>query len=274
MPEYSNLSLDVQDRIATLAVNRPDKLNALNEQTIRELGQAMDEIAARDDVGGVIVTGVGEKAFVAGADIAELAKMGPVDGIEVSRLGQRVFRQIELSRKPVIAAVNGFALGGGCELALACHLRIAGENAQFGLPEVKLGIIPGYGGTLRLPRIVGKGRALELMLTAQFIRADEAYRIGLVNKVVRKPEAAEGQDPPSAREALLAEARGMMQTILANGPIAVGLAIECATRGMEMSVDDGLAMESNLFGLLAATNDMREGMQAFLDKRKAEFTGR
>jgi len=261
MPEYSNLTLEVQDRIAVLSVNRPEKLNALNEQTIRELGQAFEEITGRDDVGGVLLTGVGEKAFVAGADIAELSRMGPVDGIEVSRLGQQVFRRIELSRKPVIAAVNGFALGGGCELALACHLRIASDNAQCGLPEVKLGIIPGYGGTLRLPRIVGKGRALELMLTAQFIKADEAYRIGLANKVVPQAE-------------LMDTARKTLSTILANGPIAVGLAIECTTRGMEMSVDDGLALESNLFGLLAATNDMREGMQAFLEKRKAEFTGR
>lgn len=261
MAEYSNLTLEVQDRIAVLSVNRPDKLNALNEQTIRELGQAMDEITRRDDVGGVILTGVGEKAFVAGADIGELAKMGPVDGVLVSRLGQDVFRRIELSRKPVLAAVNGFALGGGCELSLACHLRIASDNAQFGLPEVKLGIIPGYGGTLRLPRIVGKGRALELMLTAQFIKADEAYRIGLANKVVPQAE-------------LMDTARKMMSIILANGPIAVGLAIECATRGMDMSVDDGLALESNLFGLLAATDDMKEGMQAFLEKRKAEFTGR
>lgn len=261
MPEYSSFLLDIEDRIAVLSVNRPDKLNALNEATIRELGAAIDEITRRDDVGGAILTGVGEKAFVAGADIAELARMGPVDGIEVSRLGQQVFRRIELSRKPVIAAVNGFALGGGCELALACHLRIASENAQFGLPEVKLGIIPGYGGTLRLPRIVGKGRALELMLTAQFIKADEAYRIGLANKVVPQAE-------------LLDTAKQVMRTILANGPVAVGLAIECCTRGMEMSVDDGLALESNLFGLLAATNDMREGMEAFLEKRKAVFTGR
>jgi enoyl-CoA hydratase len=261
MAEYGNLTLEVQDRIAVLSINRPDKLNALNEQTIRELGDAFAEIAGRDDVGGVILTGVGEKAFVAGADIAELARMGPVDGIEVSRLGQQVFRRIELSRKPVIAAVNGFALGGGCELALACHLRIASENAQFGLPEVKLGIIPGYGGTLRLPRIVGKGRALELMLTAQFIKADEAYRIGLANRVVPQAE-------------LMDVARRTMSTILANGPVAVGLAIECATRGMEMSVDDGLALESNLFGLLAATDDMREGMSAFLEKRKADFKGR
>jgi enoyl-CoA hydratase len=261
MPEYTNLRFDVQDGIATLSVHRPDKLNALNEQTIRELGVAVEEIAERDDVRGAIVTGAGEKAFVAGADIAELARMGPVGGIEVSRLGQRVFRAIELSRKPVIAAVNGFALGGGCELALACHLRIAAENAKFGLPEVKLGIIPGYGGTLRLPRIVGKGRALELMLTGEMIDAQEAHRIGLANRVVPQ---AELQDT----------ARRVMETILRNGPIALGLAIECATRGMDMSVDDGLALESNLFGLLAATEDMREGMSAFLEKRRAEFTGK
>ncbi|HLL47760.1 MAG TPA: enoyl-CoA hydratase-related protein [Longimicrobiaceae bacterium] len=261
MAEYSNLQLDVQDGIATLSVNRPDKLNALNEQTIRELDAAVREITERADVRGAIVTGVGAKAFVAGADIAELARMGPVDGVEVSRLGQRVFRAIELSRKPVIAAVNGFALGGGCELALACHLRIAAENARFGLPEVKLGIIPGYGGTLRLPRIVGKGRALELMLTAEMIDAAEAHRIGLANRVVPQAE-------------LMDAARTLMGTILKNGPVALGLAIECTTRGMEMSVDDGLALESNLFGLLAATEDMREGMSAFLEKRAADFQGR
>ncbi|CAN5829767.1 enoyl-CoA hydratase-related protein [soil metagenome] len=261
MPDFENLSLTVDEGIATLAVNRPDKLNALNEQTIREIGQAMDEIAARDDVRGVILTGTGAKAFVAGADIAELARMGPVDGIEVSRLGQRVFRAIELSRKPVIAAVNGFALGGGCELALACHLRIASDKARFGLPEVKLGIIPGYGGTLRLPRIVGKGRALELMLTGEMIDAAEAYRIGLVNRVVPQDQ-------------LEAEARKLLGTILKNGPVALGLAIECTTRGMEMSVDDGLALESNLFGLLASTTDMREGMTAFLEKRAANFSGK
>jgi enoyl-CoA hydratase len=187
--------------------------------------------------------------------------MGPVDGVEVSRLGQRVFRELELSRKPVVAAVNGFALGGGCELALACHLRIAASTARFGLPEVKLGIIPGYGGTLRLPRIVGKGRALEMILTAEMVGADEAYRIGLANRVVEP-------------DALLPATRELMRGILANGPVALGLAIECATRGMEVSVDDGLAMESHLFGLLAATEDMREGMQAFLEKRAAEFRGR
>jgi len=260
MPEFSNIRLETADRIATLSIDRPDKMNALNEQTIRELATAVERIAGDNSVGGVIVTGVGEKAFVAGADIAELAKMGPVDGVEVSRLGQRVFRALELSRKPVIAAVNGFALGGGCELALACHLRIASENAKFGLPEVKLGIIPGYGGSLRLPRIVGRGRALELILTGEMIDAQEAHRIGLANRVV-------------PLESLMDEARGLMSKILRNGPVALGLAIECTTRGTEMSVDDGLALESNLFGLLAATDDMREGMSAFLEKRRAAFTG-
>ncbi|MBA2670213.1 MAG: enoyl-CoA hydratase/isomerase family protein [Gemmatimonadetes bacterium] len=261
MAEYRNLLVDVQDRIATITLNRPDKLNALNRETIEELGEAVRVTREDSAVGGVIITGSGAKAFVAGADIAELAEMGPVDGIDVSRLGQRVFREIELSRKPVIAAVNGFALGGGCELAMACHLRIASEKARFGLPEVKLGIIPGYGGTLRLPRLVGKGRALELMLTGEMIGADEALRIGLVNRVV-------------GADALADECRNLLTLILNNGPVALGLAIECTTRGMEMSVDDGLALESNLFGLLAATDDMREGMTAFLEKRKADFHGR
>jgi len=261
MSGYRNLLYSLEDGIATVTVNRPDKLNALNAETIRELGEAFR--GAREDpaVRGVILTGSGSKAFVAGADIAELSQMGPIDGVEVSRLGQRVFREIELSRKPVLAAVNGFALGGGCELALACHLRVAAENARFGLPEVKLGIIPGYGGTLRLPRIVGKGRALELMLTGEMIDAPEAYRIGLANRVV-------------AQEALAEQSRALLQTILKNGPVALGLAIECATRGLEMSVDDGLALESNLFGLLSATEDMHEGMTAFLEKRPAEFRGK
>jgi enoyl-CoA hydratase len=261
MPEYTNLQYEVQDGIATISINRPDKLNALNEQTVQELADAVRETARDEEVRGIILTGVGQKAFVAGADIAELAKMGPVDGVQISRLGQQVLREIELSRKPVIAAVNGFALGGGCELALACHLRIASENAKFGLPEVKLGIIPGYGGTLRLPRIVGKGRALELILSAEMIDAQEAHRIGLANRVVPQDQ-------------LMDETRKLMQTILRNGPVALALAIECTTRGMEMALDDGLALESNLFGLLAATDDMREGMSAFLEKRRAEFKGR
>ncbi len=261
MADFENLQLDVEGGVATLTVNRPDKLNALNQATIRELKRAVEQIADRGDIRGAIVTGAGSKAFVAGADIAELARMGPVDGVEVSRLGQRVFRAIELCRKPVIAAVNGFALGGGCELALACHLRIASDNARFGLPEVKLGIIPGYGGTLRLPRIVGKGRALELILTGEMIDAAEAHRIGLVNRVV-------------ARDELMPEANRLLGTILGNGPVALAKAIESATYGLETSLEDGLALEANLFGLLAATDDMREGMGAFLEKRTAEFRGR
>lgn len=260
MPDFQNLQLDVSDGIATIAVHRPDKLNALDARTIRELGEAVRWLAAEATVRGAIVTGSGSRAFVAGADIAELAEMGPVEGVEVSRAGQRVFREIELSRKPVVAAVNGFALGGGCELALACHLRVASENARFGLPEVKLGIIPGYGGTVRLPRIVGKGRALEMILTGEMIGAEEAYRIGLANRVVPQEE-------------LLQTARAVLATILANGPIALGLAIESATRGLELDLDDALALESNLFGLLSATADMHEGMRAFLEKRAADFTG-
>jgi enoyl-CoA hydratase len=259
MAGYQNLSLDIQAGIATLSVDRPDRLNALDQTTIRELGEAVEELDAETAARGGIPTGAGEKSFVAGADIRELAVMGPVEGVAVSRAGQRVFRRIELLKKPVVAAVNGFALGGGCELALACHLRVASENARFGLPEVRLGIIPGYGGTLRLPRIVGKGRALELILTGQMIDAREAHRIGLVNRVFPADELLDG-------------ARALMTTILTNGPIAIAAAIEATTRGMEIPLDDGLALESNLFGLLASTSDMQEGMSAFLEKRKAEFT--
>jgi enoyl-CoA hydratase len=261
MAAYRSVTYEVASGIATVMVNRPDKLNALNRETIEELGAAFAQATEDAGVRGVIVTGNGSKAFVAGADIGELARMSPLDGIEVSRLGQRVFRAIELSRKPVVAAVNGFALGGGCELALACHLRLAASSARFGLPEVRLGIIPGYGGTLRLPRIVGKGRALEMILTGEMIDATEAHRIGLVNRVCEP-------------DALLETTRELLRTIVANGPVALGLAIECTTRGLEMDVDDGLALESNLFGLLAATEDMREGMTAFLEKRTAEFRGR
>jgi enoyl-CoA hydratase len=204
------------------------------------------------------VTGAGEKAFVAGADIGELAKMGPLDGIQVSRDGQATFRMLERLSKPVIAAVNGFALGGGLELALACHIRIASSRAKFGLPEVRLGIIPGYGGTIRLPRLVGRGRALELMLTGDMIDATEAYRIGLVNRV---------EEPDN----LMAAARELALKMTANGPIAIAMALESVDRGMSTTIDDAQVLESNLFGLLASTDDMREGMQAFLEKRKAEF---
>jgi enoyl-CoA hydratase len=208
----------------------------------------------------VILTGVGEKAFVAGADIAELARMGPVDGIEVSRLGQQVFRRIELSKKPVIAAVNGFALGGGCELALACHLRIASENAVMGLPETSLGIIPGYGGTQRLARLIGQGRALELILAGRHrtLKAEEAERLGVVNRVV-------------PRERLVDEAVALAAKILENGPIAVAAALEAVETGLSMTLEQGLRFESALFGFMASTSDTREGLTAFLEKRPPRF---
>jgi enoyl-CoA hydratase len=249
------------DGLALVAVNRPDKLNALNAATIQRLDEVLREVRADDAVRAIILTGTGEKAFVAGADIAELATMGPIDGVQVSRDGQETFRMLERMPKPVIAAVNGFALGGGLELALACHIRIASTRAKFGLPEVKLGIIPGYGGTVRLPRLVGRGRALELMLTGDMIDAAEALRIGLVNRV---------EEP----DAVLGAARDMARKMVANGPIALAMALEAVDRGMSTTIDDAQILESRLFGLLASTEDMREGMQAFLEKRKAEFRNR
>jgi len=254
---YENLLLDVRDRIATITINRPDKLNALNDATIAEIGSAIDQVAGDSAVGGIVLTGAG-RAFVAGADIAVLAAQGPVDGRARARKGQTVFRRIETSAKPVIAAINGFALGGGCELAMACHVRIASDTAQFGQPEVKLGITPGFGGTQRLARLVGRGRALQLLLTGERISAQEALRIGLVNAVV-----------PAAD--LLGAANTMMGQMLANAPLAIALCIEAVDRGLDMSTDEGCALEANHFGLLAATADMREGMSAFLEKRPARF---
>jgi len=254
------VSYAVADRIATITVERPDKLNALNDATIRELGEAIDRARADDAVGGVLLTGAG-RAFVAGADIAELAEQGPIEGRGRAMRGQAVFRRYETSPKPTIAVVNGFCLGGGCELAMACHIRVASESAKFGQPEAKLGIGPGYGATQRLPRLVGKGRALQLLLTGEMIDAAEALRIGLVNRVV-----------PAA--GLMDAARAMMAAMLANGPLALAVCIEAVDRGLEMALDDGIALEANHFGLLSGTSDMREGMQAFLAKRPAAFTGR
>ncbi len=260
MSELNFIKVETRDEVALVTVNRPDKLNALNAATVDELRQALAQVADADDVRAVIITGAGEKSFVAGADIAELAKMTPLSGITVSRQGQDTFRFLETMRKPVIAAVNGFALGGGLELALACHFRVASENAKFGLPEVKLGIIPGYGGTVRLPRVVGRGRALEMMLTGEMVDAQEAYRIGLVNHVYPQAE-------------LLGAAQELAKKIAANGPVAVALAIEAVDNGYHTSTEDALRLESNLFGLLASTSDMKEGMSAFLEKRKAQFKG-
>ena len=257
---YSTLLFDVADGIARVTINRPDKLNALNATVIAELGQAAERIALDDDVRGVILTGAGPKAFVAGADIAELTRQTAVSGRTLAVQGQRVFRQWERSGKPVVAAINGFALGGGCELAMACHLRIASETANFGQPEVKLGLTPGYGGTVRLPRLVGKGRALELLLTGRMIDAAEAYRIGLVNQVV-----------PADR--LLPEAEQLLQSILANGPLAVRACLEAVDTGLDMGIDEAALLEATYFGLLSGTEDMREGTGAFLEKRPPKFRG-
>jgi enoyl-CoA hydratase len=256
---YESLLLEIRDRIATLTINRPDKLNALNDATVGEIGRAIDALEGNAEVGGIIITGAG-RAFVAGADIAQMATQGPIDARARAQVGQDVFRRIEMSPRPVIAAVNGFALGGGCELAMACHIRIAAESAQFGQPEVKLGITPGFGGTQRLARLVGRGRALQLLLTGERIDAREAFRIGLVNAVV-----------PAAD--LMSTAVAMMRQMLANAPVALALCIEAVDRGLDMTVAEGCALEANHFGLLAATSDMREGMAAFLEKRAAQFRG-
>lgn len=256
---YETLTVTVADRISTITVNRPDKLNALNDRVIEELGTAISDARQNPDVGGVILTGAG-RAFVAGADISQLEAHGAIAMKAIAQRGQEVFRLFETSSKPTIAAVNGFSLGGGCELAMACHIRIASETAKFGQPEVKLGLVPGYGGTQRLPRLVGKGRALQLLLTGEMIDAQEAYRIGLVNRVV-----------PAAE--LLPVATAMLQTMLTNGPVALAHCIEAVNTGYDLPLDDALTLEATAFGLLAATDDKREGTRAFLEKRAPSFKG-
>jgi enoyl-CoA hydratase len=258
---YQTILFEVRDSVAFLTINRPDKLNALNDQVVEDLRHAAERIATEPEIRGALITGAGPKAFVAGGDIADLARQGPFDGKARALRGQVVLRRLETCGKPVIAAVNGFALCGGCELAMACHMRIASENAKFAQPEVKLGIVPGYAGSQRLPRLVGKGRALQLLLTGDMIDAQEAYRIGLVNKVVPADQ-------------LLAEAEKLVRTILAQGPLAVRLVLEMVERGLEMSLDDGSNLEANLFGLVASSHDMREGLTAFLEKRPPRFEGR
>jgi enoyl-CoA hydratase len=256
----STLTFDLTDGIARVTVNRPDKLNALNAIVIAELGDAVTRIETDAAVRGVILTGAGTKAFVAGADISELTEQGVAGGRARALAGQQVFRRLERCGKPVIAAINGFALGGGCELAMACHLRVAGEGAKFGQPEVKLGIAPGYGGTVRLPRLVGRGRALELLLTGEMIDAAEALRIGLVNRVV-------------AAEMVLSESEILLRKILANGPLAVRACLEAVDTGLDLTMEQALLLEAGYFGLLSATTDMREGTKAFLEKRKPAFQG-
>jgi len=258
---YENLLVEMRDKVAVVTINRPDKLNALNNKTMSEIKAFFASAADDDSICAVVFTGAGEKAFVAGADIGEINALSPTEAVRFARLGQETFTSIERLGKPCIAAVNGFALGGGCELAMSFHLRVASENAKFGQPEVKLGIIPGYGGTQRLPRLVGKGRALELLLSGGMIDAEEAYRIGLVNKVYPLGE-------------LVDNAVGLANKCLANGPLALSYAICAVNQGMESPIDEALANEAHLFGLTVATDDSKEGTSAFLEKRKAEFKGK
>jgi enoyl-CoA hydratase len=258
---FENLNYAKRGAIAYVTVNRPKVLNALNTSTWRDLKVAFEDIRADARIRGAILTGAGDRAFIAGADIGELAHLAPIETQLSSRFGQSVLDLIEGLGKPVIAAVNGFALGGGCETAMACTIRIAAENARFGQPEVKLGLLPGGGGTQRLPRLVGKGRALQLILTGGTIDAKEAWRIGLVNEVAPASE-------------LIARAEAILAEILANAPIAVGYAIDAVNRGLDGAGAEGLALEAAFFGLCAATEDSAEGASAFLAKREPRFRGR
>ena len=258
---YKNLLVESRDVVSVVTINRPDKLNALNDRTMEELEAAFAAIAADPEVRGVVLTGAGEKAFVAGADIGELATQSPVDGKERSIRGQKVLDRIENLGKPVVAAVNGFALGGGCELAMACHVRVAAEGARLGTPEVKLGIMCGYAGTQRLSRLVGKGRALEILLTGEMVDAAAALAIGLVNKVV-------------PRDKLLAESEALLRKMLANGPVSLRFTLEAVNAGLEMPFNPAQYLEATLFGLICSTEDMKEGTKAFLEKRPPKFQGR
>lgn len=257
---FNSLLLEIADGVAVVTINRPAALNALNREVLDELAAVFAELKKNSDVACVVLTGSGSKAFVAGADITEMQALDAVSAEHFAKLGHTILNTIENFPKPVIAAVNGFALGGGCELAMACDIRIAAENARFGQPEVNLGVIPGFGGTLRLARLVGKGRAKELIFTGDMIDAQEAYRIGLANKV-------------ATAEELLAKARKMATKIASKGPVAVRLAKESVDNGLEMDLDRAGRFEAGLFGLCFATADQKEGMQAFLEKRPAKFTG-
>ncbi len=258
---FDNLLVDRDGAVATLTINRPKVLNALNRHTLQELDAALRELADDAAVRVVILTGAGEKAFVAGADINELAALSPVAAREQAAMGQRVFDRVERLGKPTIAAINGYALGGGCELAMACTLRLAAETARLGQPEIQLGLLPGYAGTQRLPRLVGKGRALEIMLTGAPIGAADAHRIGLVNRVV-------------AADALAAEAKALAALLAAQAPHAVRFILDAVQHGLDGSFADGCVLEAALFGVAAGTEDMKEGTRAFLEKRKPVFHGR
>jgi enoyl-CoA hydratase len=256
-----NVLYEKKGAIAYVTINRPKELNALNLKTWENLREAFEDARNDTAIRGVILTGAGDKAFIAGADISELATITAVEAERSSSYGQEVLNLIENLGKPVIAAVNGFSLGGGCETAMACTIRVAAEHAQFGQPEVTLGIIPGGGGTQRLPRLVGKGRALQIILSGERINAQEAYRIGLVNEVV--PVAAN----------LIPRAEAILNQIFKNAPIAVKYSLEAVNKGLETSIADGLSLEASLFGICATTEDKKEGTQAFLQKRHANFKG-
>jgi enoyl-CoA hydratase/carnithine racemase len=255
-----NLKLEKKNKIAYVTIDRPKVLNALNMATMGELQEVFTDLAADQDIRVVILTGGGQKAFVAGADINELAKNNPVEAKAYTHRGQAVLDLIENLGKPVIACINGFALGGGCEIAMACTMRLAGENAKLGQPEVKLGIIPGYGGTQRLPRLVGTGLAMQIMLTGEMIPAQEAHRIGLVNEVV-------------AQDRLIARAEEIAQKIIANAPLAIQYCMEAVNQGLNMTLQEGLFLEATLFSVCCATEDKKEGTTAFLEKRPANFRG-
>jgi enoyl-CoA hydratase len=259
--EFRTLLFEKREIIAYVTVNRPEKLNALNQAVLGELSDCFEAIRNDEQVRAVILTGSGGKAFVAGADVSEIAALTSLAAREMSLRAQSVFDSIENLGKPVIAAIRGYALGGGCELAMACTLRVASENARFGQPEVKLGIIPGYGGTQRLSRLVGKGRAMEMILTGEMTTAQEAFRIGLVNRVVPETD-------------LIAAAESMAGKIVANAPLAVKFSIDAVNHGMEMTQREGEFLEATLFGLCCATEDMREGTRAFLEKRPPKFSGK
>jgi enoyl-CoA hydratase len=259
--DYKNLQVNKEPPLGYIIINRPDKLNALNAETIKDLYSAFLSFREDADVRAVILSGIGEKAFVAGADINELACLDQADGRDYALEGQELTKLIENYRKPVIAAINGFALGGGTELALACHIRIASENAKMGQPEVKLGLIPGFGGTQRLARLVGKGKAMELILSGKMINAEEAFKVGLVNQVVPIIE-------------LIATTEAVAKEIAENAPLALAYCIKAINEGLDKPLPEGLLLEADLFGNACATEDGKEGTQAFLEKRKATFEGK